>query len=121
MIDMSTINPNIIDEIFEIKKETRMDLKEAQDMIDEVEKRIAIKKIEIAKHDKLCRENGTLDRLIIKGKNDKEREQCEQVVFEKENQELNDLRDIFKIRKLEDELADLAIKRIDYRLRNEGV
>ncbi len=117
---MPVIEPNLIDEVFEIKKETRMDLKDAQDMIDEVENRIAIKKIEIAKHDKLCREQGTLDQLIIKGKNDKEREQCEQVIFEKENAELRDLRDVLKIRRLEDELADLGIKRIDYRLRNEG-
>jgi hypothetical protein len=118
---MSIITPELIDEAFEIKKETRMDLKDAQDLIDEAENKIALKKIEIAKHDKLCREQGTLDKLIIKGKNDNEREQCEQVVFEKENAELRDLRDILKIRKLEDELSDLAIKHLDFRLRNEGM
>jgi len=106
---------------FETKKDTLLDLQDAQDVLEAAKRTKAKKLLEIAKHDKLMRDQNTMDKLIIKGKNQDERDQCERLVLEKENDHINDAEDVVRIKKLEDEFSDLAIKEIDFRMRNAGM
>ena len=115
------IKEDEIDNAFDAKKDCIIELKDAQDIVNEAE-RDKIKRLrEIAKHDQLMRDQGTLDKLIIKGKNVDERNQCEKIVLEKQDLAINMARDLLAIKKLDNELADLEIKQIDYQLRNAGV
>ena len=109
-----------IEKAFERKSEALIRLVREKEELARAELAKEEKKIEIAKNDISARESGALERLLIRGKNEKEREQCELVLFEEEDAAIRIAKDRLRLAEMNYMLAALDVEKIDFILRNDG-